>query len=63
MDCNCFLLVNIEMNNPRKTSVLKLKQYNLPLTLYLLNEQVLRDKDVLGHKCHRLDNYKWPEGY
>ena len=33
-----------------------LKQSNSPLTLYLFNEQVVREKHVLGHTCHGLDN-------
>ena len=55
--------VNIEVNNLRKNPVLQLKQSSSPLILYLLNEQVVREKHVLGHKCHRLDNKKWPERY
>ena len=50
------LFVNIEVNNLRKTPVLQLKQSNSILTLYLLNEQVVREKHVLGHTCHGLDN-------
>ena len=48
--------VNIEVNNLRNTPVLRLKQSNWPLALYLLNEHVVRKKDVLGHTCHGLDN-------
>ena len=47
---------NIGVDNLTKNSVLQLKESNLPLTLYLLNEQFLREKHVLGHMCHRLDN-------
>ena len=46
----------IEVNNQRKTPVLQLKRSNSPLTLYLLNEQVVREKHVLGQTCHVLDN-------
>ena len=55
--------VNSGVNNMRKTPGLQLKQSNLPLALYLLNEQFVREKHVLGHTCHGLDNLKWPEGY
>ena len=44
--------VNIGVNNLRKSPVLQLKQSNLPLALYLLNEQFMREKHVLGHTCH-----------
>ena len=30
---------------------MQLKQSNLPLALYLLNEQFVREKHVLGHTC------------
>ena len=46
------------MNNLRKTPVLQLKQSNLPLALYLLNEIFVREKHVLGHTCDGLDNWK-----
>ena len=55
--------INIEVNNLRKTPALQLKESNSHLRLYLLNEQILREKDVLGQTCHGLDNQKWPEGY
>ena len=48
--------VNIGVNNLRKSPVLQLKQSNLPLVLYLLNEQFVYEKHVLGHTCHGLNN-------
>ena len=48
--------VNIGVNNLRKIPVLQLKQSNLPLALYLLNEQFVREKHLLGHTCHGLDD-------
>ena len=41
--------LNIGVNNLRKPPVLQLKQSNLPLALYLLNEQFVREKHMLGH--------------
>ena len=55
VDCNCFLL-NIEVNNLRKSPVLQLKESNSHLRLYLLNEQIMRGKHVLRQTCHGLDN-------
>ena len=34
--------LKIEMNKPRKTPVLQLKQSDLYLTIYLLNEEIVR---------------------
>ena len=49
--------LNVEVNNPRKTPALQLKHSNSPSRLYLLNEEVVvRQKSVLGHTCHALDN-------
>ena len=39
------------MNNLRKTPVLQLKRSCWPLTLYLLGEQVVHEKHVLGHSA------------
>ena len=47
---------NTEVNNLGKTPDLQLKQSNSPLTLYLLNEQVVREKYVSGHTCDGFDN-------
>ena len=55
--------MNIEVNNLRKTFVLQLKQSNSHLMLYMLYEQIVREKHVLGDTCHGIDNEKWPEGY
>ena len=46
--------MNVEVNNLRKPSVMQLKQSNSHLRLYLLNEQVVREKHMLGQMCHGL---------
>ena len=53
---NVLSFVNIGVNNLRKNPVLQLKQSNLPLALYLLKKQFVREKHMLGHTCHGLDN-------
>ena len=48
--------VNTEVNNLRKPPVLQLKQSNPHLMSYLLNEQVVHEKHMLGHTCPGLAN-------
>ena len=44
-------IINIEVNNLRKTPVLQLKQSNSHSTLYLLNEQIVPAKPVLDTRA------------
>ena len=43
--------INIEANNMRKNPVLQLKQSNSHLSLYLLNEQIVLEKQLVGTRA------------